>query len=265
MASPIGNKVHEDLLPELDNVTEQLTKTRDQLWKTQDHLKGSEEKVQLLETHITELVSCRENDEEQIKNLQEENSKALEEEAKVRESLDLMKRVFTRTQLKSKEDQETLMLLQEERDLLLEENKHIRESCGVSMHDKAAISRIKQESLEKEKQLTLILEKTKKDLEKAKAKEAVSDQNIMTLTRKLTSMKDPSDAERKLERQGKKIDALELQLQELKQNDDELLRRAVLDEDLSDSVAGQFMKKLDCSSLNDDLAANAYSLIGYRP
>ncbi len=100
MASPIGNKVHEDLLPELDNVTEQLTKTRAQLWKTQDQLKGSEEKVRSLEMHITELVSCRENDKEQIKNLQEENSKALEEEAKVRESLDLMNRVFTRTQLK---------------------------------------------------------------------------------------------------------------------------------------------------------------------
>ena len=112
-----------------------------------------------MELHIQELVATHEKDKEEMKKLQIENSTHIEEEAKVRESLDLMKKVFTRTQLRSKEDQETIMLLQEERDLLLEENKQLRDGGAGTQHDKAAISRMKRESLEREKQLGILLEK----------------------------------------------------------------------------------------------------------
>jgi hypothetical protein len=107
-----------------------------QLWKTQDELRESEDKTQQLEMHIAELVLMHKKDAEQIQNLMQENSLHIKEEAKVRESLDLMKKVFTRSQFKSKEDQETTMLLQEERDLLLEENDVLGDQNSMSKHEK---------------------------------------------------------------------------------------------------------------------------------
>jgi chromosome segregation ATPase len=261
-------QMYQDLLGEVENVTEQLTKTREQLWKTQDELRESEDKSQQLEMHISELVSTHEKDAERIQNLMMENSTHIEEEAKVRESLDLMKKVFTRSQLKSKEDQETIMLLQEERDLLLEENDVLGDQNSMSKHERAAINRIQREGADKERQLSRILEKTKKDLENAKARQAVSDENIKTLTKRLVSNKNPADAERQqerqLEKQRKRIDELERQLVELQESDDQLLQRAILDDDLEDSVTRQLMGNLDCASFNRDLKEGAYTLLGYK-
>lgn len=250
MVSP---KMYQDLFDELESVSDQLSKTREQLWKTQDELKESQDKVGSMELHIKELVSIHENDKDEMKKLQIENSTHIEEEAKVRESLDLMKKVFTRTQLRSKEDQETIMLLQEERDLLLEENKQLRDGGAGTQHDKAAISRIKRESLEREKQLGIVLEKTKKELEEANEKRELAEADVKIMTQRLAMMKDPAESRDHAERQRKRIDELERQLMELHANDDDvLLKRAILDEDLEESVARKFMNQLDCTSMSND-------------
>jgi hypothetical protein len=170
--------------------------------------------------------------------------------------------------LKSKEDQETINLLQEERDLLLEENDVLGDQNSMSDHEKTAITRIQREGLDKERQLTRILEKTKKDFENAKARQAVSDENIKTLTKRLISNKDSAETEkqhdRQLEKQRKRIDELERQLVELQESDDQLLQRAILDEDLEDSVARQLMGSLDCTSFNSNMKDGAYTLLGYK-
>jgi hypothetical protein len=122
-----ATKFREDeFMKEIETNTEQLTKTRNTLWESQDMLRVSEKKAQQLEMHVAELVAARNQDAVTVKQTREQNARCLEEEAKMKESLDLMKKVFTRNQLKSKEDQETISLLQEERDLLLQENEKLR-------------------------------------------------------------------------------------------------------------------------------------------
>ena len=123
----------EELMAEIESITEQLTKTRNTLWETQDNLRTTEQKAQQLEMHVAELVAERKNDARQVKQLQEDNARYLEDESKIRESLELMKKVFIRGQLKAKEDQENIALLQEERDLLLLENETLRKNAEKMM------------------------------------------------------------------------------------------------------------------------------------
>lgn len=245
-------KMYQDLFDELESVSDQLSKTREQYWKTQDELKESHDKIGSMELHIQELVATHENDKEEMKKLQIENSTHVEEEAKVRESLDLMKKVFTRTQLRSKEDQETIMLLQEERDLLLEENKQLRDGGAGTQHDKAAISRMKRESLEREKQLGALLEKTKKELEEANERRELAEADVKIMTQRLALAKDPRETQEHAERQRERIDELERQLMELNANENALTKRAILDEDLDESLTRKFMSKIDCSAMSND-------------
>lgn len=249
----ITPKMYEALLKELDTVTSQLTKTRDQLWQTQDQLRESEEKTREHGNHIKELIYTRDKDAETMKEIRTENSKFVEEEMKMRENMDLMKKVFARTQIKLKEEQETVSLIQEERELLIKENEMLRTtsdaSVSISKHEKASAMRHQRESLEKERHLMSIYDKSKEQLETTFDKLAASEKKVKQLQLQLASMKDPDEAQRQLEKQRKRIDALERQLLELEEDaddeDDTLLGRALLDEDLEDGLTRQIMSQLD--------------------
>ena len=227
----ITPQMYQTVMEELDTVTAQLKKTRETLWQTQDEVKDGEAKVKGLENHIEELVKTFEERDNEIKKLRAENSTHVEEEAKVRESLELMKKVFTRNQLKAREDQETLMLLQEERDLLLEENKHLRNSKEFNKNSKnekdALIQRIKRESVEKERHLSSILNKVRAELESTKDKYAITQDTVRKLERKLASTSDHDDTKHVLEEQRQKINLLEYEIQQLHDQDDDILRQHV--------------------------------------
>jgi chromosome segregation ATPase len=245
-------EMYETVLEELDTVTVQLKKTRESLWETQDTVKDAEDKAKSLELHIEELVQAHGEQDGEIKKLRAENSTHIEEEAKVRESLELMKKVFTRNQLKAREDQETMMLLQEERDLLLEENKHLRIAPAASkQYERGAIQRIKRESLEKERHLTSILHKIKAELNHTRSKYKVSDESVKTLQKKLATMNNPEETNRALELQRQKINILEYQIQQLHEQDDDVLNRGLTKEDVGDvsddSPMQQFAQQLGCT------------------
>jgi len=243
----IGEQERNDFLSELDAVTQQLSSTREKLWATQDQLKESEDKLLRTESRVAELESLREKDAQAIRDLQEENSKNLEEEAKVRESLELLKKVYTRTQLKSKEDQETAMLLEEEKNMLVEENTQLREACGLSKHEKASLLRTKKEGLDKERQLTNILSRVRRELAATKESLSKSEAERKSMAEHFNAMNDPMEAQRQIDLLNEKIVALERELAR-KEDKSLLMRRAVLDEDLDDSMARQFLQKLDCTS-----------------
>lgn len=255
------------LMEELDNVTEQLTNTRKSLWSTQDKLKEAQETVRKQEMHISELVAAHDYDTMQLKRLQEANTKSLEEEMKIRESFELMKKVFARSQLKSKEDQETIALLSEESDLLREENDQLRLVSNNKEKEKAQLNHKLKESNDRTKQLTGILERMKAELSEYKVKYARAEEAIKTLNQKLVESREKGkeEAERKFYRQRRVIDSLERQVLELRVNDkpiheDDLLKRAILDEDLDDGLARHFMQSMNCTSFNDDIAGNVYPM-----
>jgi ATPase subunit of ABC transporter with duplicated ATPase domains len=126
-------------------------------------------------------------------------------------------------------------------------------------HHKAETLRLQRGNLEKERHLTSIYEKSKKENEKTKGKLVASQKKMKDLQNQLASTKYPEESQRQLEKQRKRIDELERQLVELQEQDSEddelIIPRGFLDEDLEDSVARQFMGKLDCG---------AYSMLGYN-
>ena len=274
-SKPLTKMEYDDFLSEIESVTGQLTKTRTALWSTQDRLGHSEEKIQQLEMHIDELVASREEDAKEIKGLQEENTRCLEEEMKIRDSLELMKKVFTRTQLKSKEEHETITLLQEERDLLLEENQKLRSSykLGTAQTNDAD----KNASV-----LATALEQTRSELAEYKRKHNSAENTIRMLKKKLlddTNM-NAKETDRKLQKQRKVIDRLENQIMELVDDDDtrgdydvyddyetDIISRAFFDEDLEGGLARSLMQRLDCTSFNEAYipgSAYLYSVSGVK-
>lgn len=283
LSKPLTQMEYDDFISEIESVTGNLTKTRNTLWATQDKLRLAEEKIEKLELHITELIEGRQQDVKALKGLQEESSRSLEEEMKVRESLELMKKVFTRAQLKSKEEQETLFLLQEERDLLLQENQKLRDSLPEMRS---------QDPKKKASVLASSLEQTRMELAEYKRKYMSAESTIRTLKQQImmgVSGLSPSDAEYKLQKQRKAIDRLENKIMELvddegrgdwdiyDDSDTDVVGRAFFDEDLEDGLARTLMqkldcmsfnealmhKKLDCTSFNEDLTGNAYPYMGF--
>jgi chromosome segregation ATPase len=277
---------HNELMEEIETITKQLTKTRNTLWEAQDRLRTSEHKAQQLEMHVTELLAARNQDAVKVKQIQEDNTRCLEEEAKIRESLELMKKVFTRNQLKSKEDQETIALMQEERDLLLEENQKLHSITSKqqnSKNDSAGSEPQKTErflsdaSQKNERLLSDALEKARKELRDYKKKEVHADNKIRRLKNKLLEAR---DSKLQYDDPGL-IDRLERNVMNYVQGtegrdeeDSNIVARAFLDEDLNESLTRNFMKnlncagargaanKLDCASFNDELAGNAYPFFG---
>ncbi len=287
---PLTKMEYDDFMAEINSITEHLTKTRTTLWETQDSLRASEQKVQQLEMHIDELVAAREKDFQQIKGLQKENTQCLEEEMKIRESMDLMKKVFTRTQLKSKEDQKTIGLLQEERDLLLQENKKLRtekvdqdnelallqEEKGLLFEEnKLKSEKLEEIELEKSKMtdaqksasvLATALEQTRAELIEFKKKQACSDETIQELQKKILEQQTFLRVDEKSRKQNTNDREIKNEVQRTERRNDsedefdesEIVFRAYLDEDLDDGLARNLAKNLDCGSINDTNTSNVF-------
>lgn len=255
----ITKKQYDDLIEEINNISAQLTKTRESLWGCQDKLKESQKKTSILEGHISELVAQREADEKMIANLRKENSKTLEEEAKMRESLDLMKKVFTKSQLRAKADQETLKKLKEERDTLKAKNSKLLEENVMAKNDQYFLMEANKKAQENEKNLNLILRKTRQDLAQYQNKQGHADTAIKQLTKRLVSMHggDESISMTKLNKQRKMINSLERQVQQLavqeEREESSFMKRALFDEDLDDGITRQFMQSMDCTAYHDEM------------
>lgn len=252
MKKPLTKIEYDDLMAEIEAVTEQLTKTRTSLWETQDRLRVSEGKVQQLEMHIEELVAVHDQDVQRIKALQQENSQCLEEEVKIRESLDLMKKVFTRLQLKSKEEQETIALLNEERALLLAENKKLRNAKSDGQSET--------ELQKGTNDVAIALEKTQAELAEYRTKNSSLEGMIQQLKKKLLEQKayiDPDARARKAKPPEHRALAEPVQAIERRNDsyddvdESDIVLRAFLDEDLDDGFARNLMQNLDCGSYSD--------------
>ena len=244
------------LLAEVDLINTECTNVRKQLWEAQDSVKEKDEKIRKLREHVEELLEQREKDEATIKELKTANADLVEEETKVRESLDLMKKVLTRSELRAKEDEETIAILKEERDSLLQ-------VAGVSKKSNSnlsAIERIKEASEEREERYKELLNEAEVEIDEYKDRHAKAAKLINHLRSQVAAAEDPSGAVAQLERQKKMIDALEeqiieMEIEEMEKEeerrdaplyDHSVVHRSVLDEDFGESHLKSVMESLDC-------------------
>ena len=128
----------DELRSEIANITSQLDAARMELERAQEKLHASEEQNQQLQMHMSDLVSAREEESKELKELRESNMYLKQEDTKLRASMDLMKGVFTRTHQKSKEGLKSISVITEERNLLLEENARLRSMQDQSSTQKNA-------------------------------------------------------------------------------------------------------------------------------
>lgn len=269
------DQLHEQLLAEIEGITEQLTKTRGTLWEAQDKLRISEKKSQQLEMHIAELVAARKDDAKKVKQIQEDNTRCLEEEAKIRESLELMKKVFTRNQLKNKEDLETLALVKEERDLLLEENERLRSNAAKNAKDENKESK---DSQKNERVLSDALERTRKELHEYKKKQQRAESKIRKLKNKVLEERENSRSNYEpglIDRLERNVMHYVRGTEDRDEQDTNIIARAFLDEDLEDGLARELIPNLNCGagpgakkfgfvSFHDKLPATANPFLACR-
>jgi len=246
---------YQDLLEEVEIINNEVTVVRKQLWEAQDQLKEKEEKIRTLENHVNELLECRERDEENVKMLKEANTTLVEEEAKLREAMDMMKQVLTRSELKAKEDQETISRLEEERSLLS------RKPLGVRFkQDEDAMEHIRHASEEQVRRLKLMLHHAEKEIEMRKHKHYVANKLVETLRAQITAMDDPSGTVKELNKQKNLVRKLEQQIIELEEDtedeeeerdddiDQEVINRAWFDEDLESSGLRAVVNMFSCNN-----------------
>ncbi len=242
----------------------EVTSLRGKLYETQDIVMERDDKIRTLENHINELLEQRDADDKTIRMLKENNTSLVEEESRVRESLDLMKKVFTRAQMKAKADQETIALLREERDSVQRSMADLEGRATKSTFDKAAVQRIKQAADENEKHLRTLLQQSEKEAVGWKKKHAIAERTVKNLRDQLGAMKNPDKASRQLKKQRELIDQLEQQINDLEMDelereielrDDELLssndivHRGCFDEDLDQSLTRKLIRKMDCGGI----------------
>jgi chromosome segregation ATPase len=263
VSEPIGAPVetplerqYRGLLTEVDLINTEVTNVRKQLWEAQDKLKEKDDKIRKLETHVQELLDQREKDVASIKELKEANADLVEEETKVRESLDLMKKVLTRAELKVKEDEETISLLKQERKSLLQ-------VAGVSKQSNlnlTAIDRIKEASAAREEKYKELLNEAEAEIDEYKDRHAKAAKLVNHLRAQLAAVEDPTGAAAQLEKQRRMIDALEeqiieLEIEEMEKEDERsdtpvydhsVVHRSILDEDFEDSRLRRVIERLDC-------------------
>jgi hypothetical protein len=207
---------YDDLMTEIESVSRKLANARKALWATQDKLKSSELKNEQLELHMSELVTVHEDESKELKELRESNAYLKQEEAKLRESLDLMKKVFTNSHFKSREEQESIAILTEERNSLLEENARLRE-----MHDR-------NEAPQNVSVLATSLESARAELSEFRRAQMKSERTIRKLRAELRELREVVDSdsisdETFLDR-GDKLDRLERRVKTLvqRERDDEV-------------------------------------------
>lgn len=243
---------HGDLVQELANVREHLATTREALWGCQDKLGKSEKTMREMQNHISDLVETRDNDHKLIESLKTENARALEEEAKVRESLELMKKVFTRSQIRAKADQESLKTLREERDKLKTENAKLLEENILSLNDKFTLTQANKKATENEKNLNMMLQKTRSDLAGYQKNKSHADGAIKQLTSRLVQKNGQQKNQQKMiSKLEKKVRALFVA--EEREESSNFVNRALFDEDLEDGVARQILQTVDCTSFNEEM------------
>jgi hypothetical protein len=124
MVGPVTPQMYDEVLDEVDTVTEKLNEVRAELWETQDELK--EAKVDKQQLQAYENFSAK--DKETMKMLELKLNESQKRERDTRDALDLMKRVFTRTQLKAKDDQAVIQKIKETNRWLAEENINLLQS-----------------------------------------------------------------------------------------------------------------------------------------
>ncbi|KAL3923169.1 MAG: hypothetical protein SGILL_001806 [Bacillariaceae sp.] len=253
------DRQYRDLSAEVEAINAEVTNVRKQLWEAQDALKNKDDTIRKLEAGIHVIADKRKEDESVIKELQTANADLVEEEAKVRESLDLMKKVLTRSELRAKEDEETMTLLKEERDSLLQVSGVSDKKSNVNL---TAIERIKEVSAEREAKYKELLNDAEAEIEEWKQRHASTAKLVNNLRAQLAASEDPSGAAQRLEEQRRMIDALEEQIIELEMEelekeeerrneksgeyDHSVIHRSLLDEDMQGSKLRVVMDKLDC-------------------
>jgi chromosome segregation ATPase len=264
VADPVGtppptetvtSRQHSALLEEVELINSEVTAVRKQLWETQDILKEKNMMIGKLNCQVEELLKLREKDKETVKELKEANTNLVEEEAKVREQLDLMKKVLTRSELKVKDYEETISIL---------ENSSARpnENHGsANLVSPTEIGRLKKRSEEREEKYKKLLDEAENEIDMWKDRHAKATKLASNLQAQLNAVGDPTGTALQLEKQRKLIDALEQQIIEmdieefekeeedrgdLPQYDHSVIQRALLDEDLEGSKLRTLIQSLDC-------------------
>jgi chromosome segregation ATPase len=202
-------QMYADVLDEVDQVTKELTNTRSKLWQTQDDFKEAEYAVVEMEKQLTDLMTARDVDQESIKLLREANSSQVEEELRLRDSLELMKKVFTRTQLKTKDDHDKIQNLKEEIELQVEENQKLRDE----LDQLRAVMAKPGQPTDRENRLKEALDKSRRELESAMAKQGIAEENIKIMTKRLLAQ--PANMEVVLSKQREEIETLQKKIKEL--------------------------------------------------
>jgi septal ring factor EnvC (AmiA/AmiB activator) len=202
-------QMYADVLDEVDQVTKELTDTRSKLWQTQDDFKEAEYAVVEMEKKLADLMEAHDVDQESIKLLREANSSQVEEELRLRDSLELMKKVFTRTQLKTKDDHDKIQNLKEEIELQMEENQKLR----GELDQLRTIMTKPGQPTDRENRLQEALDKTRRELESASAKQGIAEENIKIMTKRMLAQ--PANMELVLSKHRQEIEALQKKIKEL--------------------------------------------------
>jgi len=214
-------KRYQSLREEVDEVSEEATKTRKKLWEAQDNLKEVNEKVRELENHLNEVLELREKDLETIKTLQIANTECAENENRARESTEIFKKVYKRAQLKIKEDEEEIAILREQRDTVIRE-KNCKDGICNSGHARTtdemeALEQIKIVSENKEKTLKNMLFQAEREAELWKSKHKVAVKRVKNSREQILAMEDPTRATSHMEKQRIEIEELENQLSSIEE------------------------------------------------
>merc|ERR1712238_304354 len=214
-------KRYQSLREEVDEVSEEATKTRKKLWEAQDNLKEVNEKVRELENHLNEVLELREKDLETIKTLQIANTECAENENRARESTEIFKKVYKRAQLKIKEDEEEIAILREQRDTVIRE-KNCKDGIYNSGHARTtdemeALEQIKIVSENKEKTLKNMLFQAEREAELWKSKHKVAVKRVQNSREQILAMEDPTRATSHMEKQRVEIEELENQLSSIEE------------------------------------------------
>lgn len=247
---------HKALLEEVELINSEVTAVRKQLWETQDILKEKDDKITKLETQIKELLDVHQKEGEIVKELKEANTSLVEEEAKIREQLDLLKKVLTRSELKAKQYEETIADLKEKQNSL-GKCADFSKISGFSLTD---FGRFKERSESKEEKYKKLLDEAEAEIDKWKDRHAQVAKLASSLRAQLKAVNDPTGAAMQLDKQRRMIDALEqqiidLELEDLEKEDERsdrpeydhsVIQRAILDEDLDGSKIRTIMQSLDC-------------------
>jgi len=216
-------KRYQALREEVDEVSEEATKTRKKLWEAQDSLKEANEKVRELENHLNEVLELREKYLETIKTLQITNTECAENENRARESTEIFKKVYKRAQLKIKEDEEEIAILREQRDTVIRE-KNCKEGNFNSGHARTtvemeALEQIKIVSENKEKTLKNMLFQAEREAELWKSKHKVAVKRVKNSREQILAMEDPTRATSHMEKQRIEIEELENQLSNIEEKE----------------------------------------------